>query len=124
MSDDPGMPEPPAAHPVPPGPEPTPFAPRVREPWINPTKRRAAALLAVAAAVVLLGLGALLGAGLSGGHGREHDGYRGGVRSNDGMPYRGGRHGPMGGQWRFQRPALPGATVTVTATPSPSSSHR
>jgi hypothetical protein len=70
-------PGPPAAGPAPyppygatPG---GPFAPRVREPWINPAKRRSAGWLAAALAALLLGAGVLIGIAVAPGHARGGD---------------------------------------------------
>lgn len=118
-------------------PAPNPFAPRYREPWVNPAKRTAAVLIGAATGVILLALGFLLGLGLAGGGHRHHPGMGPG-RYDRGYGYRYegrfGPHGPMDGPmdrrmdrdwaWRHYRSG-PGSTYRSPASPSapPSSSH-
>lgn len=93
-----------------PQPYPYPFAPRVREPWINPAKRRTAGLLAAAVALVLLAAGFLAGAVAGDRHdggrqvhlqqgqfGRQGDRLDPGFAPGDGRRYGPLPRGPVGG---------------------------
>ena len=91
------------------------FQPVVRTPWINPAKRGAVALVAMAAAFVIGGGGLITGLAIGTHHARV-----------TGVQLRGGPFGPgMGpgqrGAFPQRRGYLPRPTVTttVTATPSP-----
>jgi len=105
-----------------PYPNPNPFAPATREPWLNPAKRGMAALLAVLVAVVLLGVGFVAGAALA----NHRD------RGLSQVERGGARYGPLDhpGAGRFRGPggvaptATPVPAVSPTAvSPAPSSSH-
>jgi hypothetical protein len=105
-----------------------PFAPRVREPWVNPAKRGVFSLVAVIVAIVLLGGGFAVGAAAV----HQHDGNH----SVQMRPFQGGqpgfrapqnrqngqRPGFKPGTGRLPRPGIRQATPTA-ATPAPSSSH-
>lgn len=105
---------------------PYPFTPTVREPWINPRKRRTAALAAGVGALVLLGGGFGVGATA---FGSGHDGGgRGGDRMGFAHPNGPGQQGPgsfggpagrHGGQGH--RPLSPPRPSSVPSTiPTPS----
>jgi len=103
-----------------PYPSPYPFSPTTREPWLNPAKRTMAALLAVLFAVVLLGVGFVVGAAVA----NHRD--RGLTQIDRG----GARFGPFGrpGAGHFRGPGIvaptPVPAVSPTSvTPAPSSSH-
>lgn len=107
---------------------PHPFAPRVSEPWVNPAKRGLLSVVAIIAALVLLGGGIAIGAAATGdGHGPRHSvqmrPYQGqpGPRLPQnrpnrqrpaGVPARGGFNGPRAG-----------TAPTGAPSPAPSSSH-
>jgi hypothetical protein len=115
---------------LPPGyPPPYPFAPTVREPWINPAKRRGAALVGAATGVVLLAAGFLIGAASFGG---RDGGDRMGPGNRPGylMPA-GPRMGDGYGRGRMGRlpdlrpggPQAPTPSSVPTASSAPSSTH-
>jgi hypothetical protein len=125
----------PGAHPgVPAGsmpyyPHPYPFAPRVREPWVNPAKRSALVLVAVGLAIVLLAGGFVVGATVAHRHDRGHSIH---LRQ---LPGRVGGYGmpgrvpfgfvPRRGMHVVPRLRPPGPGVpTATPVPAPTSSHR
>lgn len=117
---------PPPPHGLPPGfgyPGGYPFAPQYREPWINPSKKRAAGLAALVAALVLLGGGFALGAATGGGGHGERTGY--GRVGNDHGNRDGMRNGfPNGfpnGPGRQLHPGRNGFPPP-TAVPAPASS--
>ena len=101
-----------------------PFVPRYREPWVNPAKRTAAIISGLAAAVVLLTLGFVLGLGV-GGDGHHRHRLDGPIMRPDGMyrqnaPYLPpGYRMPPGYGHRFQGPG----PSTPPVAPRPSSSH-
>lgn len=105
------------------------FAPRVREPWINPAKRTAAGLAAAAAAIVLLGAGFLAGTATGDGHDEMHHGGPSG-HGPHGQHEHGGDQGFPGEHPGFKHHRLPPAPTTgptavppVTPTASSSAPH-
>jgi hypothetical protein len=109
-----------------------PFVPTVREPWINPAKRRTASWLAALLAIVLLGIGFVVGAVAA------H--HRDGIQHSRIEPQFGQGQGrgkqvlPGRGNGRFVRPGgganLPGRpgplnrpATRPTPSQTPSSSH-
>jgi hypothetical protein len=125
----PTEPAPTAQQHVDPPPPQNPFVPRYREPWVNPAKRTPAIIGGLAAAVVLLALGFLLGLGVGGG-GHRH-GFDRPMMRPDGMYEhgfigygpRGHAFGPrIGPGYPPRQYQEPGAS-TPPAPPQPSSSH-
>jgi hypothetical protein len=112
-----------------PYPRPYPFAPRVREPWINPAKRGALVLVAVGLAIVLLAGGFVVGAAVAHHRDRGHSmhlrqlpGRVGGYGMPGRVPY---GFIPRRGMHMVPRLHPPGQGVPTTApTPAPTSSHR
>jgi hypothetical protein len=93
----------------------SPFAPRLREPWLNPAKRGTAGLLAATVAIVLLGGGILIGVAIGdSGHGDR-------IGPSRFVPFDGRGRFPDGGQ-PFRRGDLPRRGGPATPAPSPSSS--
>lgn len=122
-----GMPAGPSAefrHPHPQQyPQPYPFVPRYREPWINPAKRTALALVAVGLAIVLLAGGFIVGAAVA----HRHDG-RHSIVVRDGFGRSGGYRVPgQGPGGLVPRPGMhlaPRLRPPAPSAPAPTSSHR
>lgn len=92
--------------------EPEAFAPRSREPWVNPRKRTSLTAVAAIAALILLGGGIGIGAAVFGGNDYSHgwmmyerNGYRGFPGP---APFPGERGRPgYGGPWHMRKPLGP-----------------